>query len=171
MTKKTTYHIPVLVILSVLFLAILLISTSQIGVNYQYTFKDEIIAKDGQIQVGELSITNTWILPARVKVKTLYGCILNESSHQLYVSYNSPFLNYNYYRNSIDVSPKSENKYQINLEYYPVFDRESSTKSVREDDFEIVLFEGNDQYGYGFCNEPNLNNAVKVIKVKVENDN
>ena len=168
---KKSYHIPFLVVLGLIFIVLLVISTAQIGVKYEYIYYENVVSNvNSQTKIGEINVENDGFLPTKIQLKRLYGCVLNENSQyrELYVSYSKPNMAYSTYENSIEVSSNSKVSYDIRLEYYPIIPKLENINLTGDNnnEFEIAIFESSDNNYYGSCVDSDISKALKIINIK-----
>lgn len=171
-TKKILYSIAVLVII---FFALLILSSS-VNVDTKYSYVDEIQTKNEyeyENKIGEITLTNNGILPARVELKSLRGCLFESIQYpsDIYISYRGAFSSYydGYRKYSYDISSGDEEKIDINLEYFPR-KLNPQKEEIQNQNMTLYLFEvdkGLDNY-YNFCNNAKKEDAFKTIIIKIE---
>lgn len=171
-SKKILYSITVLIII---FFALLILSSS-INVDTKYSYLDDITTTSDYSYdntIGELTLKNNGILPARVELKSIRGCLFENDlgSNELYITYRGGMISYlNGYREyKYDLSSGEEKKVDITVEYLP---RKAISKKdeVFNETTTLYLFEiekGLDNY-YNFCNNAIKEDAFKTITIKNE---
>lgn len=174
---KNKLHITIFLVLVGLFLGIMFLSTTLQDVSVKYTYEDKVTSiLNNNVKLGTVSIQNNGVVPAKVKLKALIGCVYEDgNANEVYISYSgasNEFIN-GFNRQYIEVSTKENKDYSIFAEYFPVRYVENmpaGKENLLLNNFTLYLFENTlDNNRYGFCLDLKKEDALRVIEVSTKN--
>jgi len=192
--KKYKYHIIFILILSFIFNIVILLSSSQQGLNINYNFKDNITLNynlgefdsksisilDSNIIIGNVEVNNSYILPKRVQLDNLFSCLennnkINSGFHNSNLRYNLKGNYYSYYNNELDVDSKENKNISIvlNLNRLNLNDIYNSDNfSLYYDIYKLKPTDDDSRDFYTFCldNEKSTN-PIKRLKITLNRIN
>lgn len=167
--KKILYSIAVLVII---FFALLILSSSA-NVEVKYSYQDEVTITNEYSydnKIGELNLKNNGILPARIQLKSIRGCLFESEfgDNELFITYRGAMISYfNGYREyKYDISSGEEKKVDIIVEYLPrkVIDNKDEIINQTTTLYLFEVEKGLDNY-YNFCSNAVKEDAFKTITI------
>ena len=188
MAKNSTPLI-IVIILSVIFFALVLLSYGDTNVDINYDFKDSITLTDypdynDKISIGEIKIQNNGFMPKKIRLKNYVLCQISDYfGDQTYnLEYSGSQREYDInmifdgrYRNYIEISGNDE----ITLDIKPNIYSYSLKNSVDEYDLSnrtlpfyiFEISEEDSRYYYNYCDNQNIEDAFKVIYVTLDIEN
>jgi hypothetical protein len=189
--KNTNIHIIAITTLTLVFFAILFLTTGNGQVDIKYEFKDEIEINflptyDTELAIGTITVENTGIFPAKTKLKSYIVCqisdIFGDKSYQLNyrgssLTNSKDIFYYNYNRKYVEISSNEKITFTIT----PSINRYDITRYINEYDLNNVslpfyifeIKENNDgrlPYSNSYCTGKDKNDAYKVIMVTLNID-
>ena len=176
--RNNKKHLVIIGVLTILLFVILITSTTFQNSSIEYNYETEIVSNsfNGQVKLGTTKITNNGFMPVKVGLKNLKACIFNsnyDNSYDLYVSYSKADRSYinNGYRSSHELGSYEEEDLGIYLDSLPYpsdYKFDTSLENFSGTEFEIKLFEVEENTYYGFCRDAIADESFHTINVKVE---
>lgn len=174
--SKSNWMLYLLIFLSVLFFAILFMSTAFKDISQNYTYLNEVRYSEGDIKLGEVTLTNNGFISARSDLKRLVGCIDGDESLSTYdrtvnIEYIGSKNEYydQYSRSYVELFSGEEKKLGIYARYIPITKYEYDIENRTIKDFDIAIYEmiGNDDM-YNYCLQRDEEQKVASVSVVVE---
>ena len=166
-----------------LFLALLFLSSGNAQVQQKYEFKDSIILNyvpdyDDRVVIGEITLKNDGVLPAKVKLKRYVICQISDyfGDRTYILDYRGKTTeNYNdifngYFGECVEISAGEV----LNVDIVPQFSYYNLKTDIQRYDLNnrtlpFYLFEVEDETDsiYNYCNNANVDDALKIINVEI----
>ena len=186
MNKNASWHIVLIGLLAVIFLGVMFLSTSQVGVERSVEFVDTVelsqdFTENTQFTIGTLRITNEGPLTKRVDVPQYVVCHFRTEREPLGFDVNlqgvrttsgdsaEPFGNTYYYQQYIDVSSEEAiaGDYVVSARYPYLRPTEQDTIYDTTKPYVHVFELAEGEYPYDACLSKSEEQAIKVIEVQV----
>jgi len=160
--------------LILIFFGILFLSTVFKNVSTNYTFEEQITTNKEEFNIGKLKITNHAPITAKINLKALKACDLEDRSRNLNLKYIGKNVNgYNSYnKQNIEIHGKSTETINLEVNHYryDTYNKKENPNNNTKLDLNINIFEltkDDDQYSY--CKTADKKNSIANIKVTLEN--
>lgn len=164
----------ILGILLVLFFGILIYSTSNSNTSIEYSFNEDVEMNGDNYQnkIGEAVIINNKMIPAKVRIKDLIGCIYDNGTYQYNVEHigsrdktqSYDIISGDYYSTYVEVSSKDEITLDLIINQgYPIRDLIKPTEKNLSGEYTLYLFEAENSYIYNLCQELRKEDSYKTI--------
>lgn len=187
--KKNNMHLVIISILVIVFLVLLFLSSSQIGVSVNYGISQDIVANSinelENIEIGNVTIINDGMLSKRVKLRNYVICDfyddyynsraydINYRGQNITQSKGEVFSSSYYGNERVDVNAKTEVDLLITVDnYYYNYADVVKKNNLYGKIISFYLYEmPNGAYSYDYCLNAKKDDAINVINVKLNFDN
>jgi hypothetical protein len=179
-------HLFLLIVLSIGFVTLLLLSNSQKNVSIEYSYAKEITVKStgNEIIIGNVTLTNNGFLPKKAKLDSKVLCFFDTQAPRTFTinfagdvnyNYGEPFFSTTYSRN-VDLS-SNENKKIVMTTWVDVYSIAQDTKAIKPattgpvfGTYTAYLFDIKDSKNeWNYCQTANTKDAIETISLKFIN--
>lgn len=177
--EKLNIQYGVLGILGVIFLTLLVASTSNSSLTSEFLIKDKLELNvipdyNSPVEVATLKITNNALLPKKQNLDEYVLCNFDkdfgtqtinlEFVGKVTSEYNDIFSSR--YEKSVEVSSGETQELGLIIDYLPFRYDERSGKELELEDTTLYLIKVNqDEYSWNYCSKTNKDESIKTIEV------